>query len=69
MPRPPLPIGSHGRITVTVSASGNHVARAAYRDQDGVTRLVERTGRTPTAARNRLLAALQQRSGRTAGRT
>lgn len=63
MPRPPLPVGSHGRITVTVSASGNHVARASYRDQDGVTRLVERAGRTPSLARNKLLAALQQRSG------
>ena len=32
--------GSHGRITVTVSASGSHIARTSYRDQDGVTRLV-----------------------------
>jgi integrase len=63
MARPPLPIGSHGRITVTVSASGSHVARTSYRDKDGVTRLVERAGRTPTLARNKLLAALQQRSG------
>jgi integrase len=63
MPRPPLPVGSHGRITVTISASGNHVARTSYRDQDGVTRLVERAGRTPTIARNKLLTALTQRSG------
>jgi integrase len=63
MARPPLPIGSHGRITITVSTSGSHIARTSYRDQDGVTRLVERAGRTPTIARNKLLAAPQQRCG------
>jgi integrase len=63
MPRPPLPIGSHGKITTVQTAGGSHVARTSYRDSDGVTRLVERSGRTPTIARNRLLAALQQRSG------
>jgi len=62
MPRPPLPIGTYGEITLSISPSGSHVARASYRDHDGVTRPVARTGRTPAIARNKLLTALQERS-------
>lgn len=62
MPRPPLPIGTWGDITPSVSPSGGHVARAGYRDSDGVTRPVARTGRTPAIARTKLLTALQERS-------
>jgi integrase len=45
-----------------ISPSGSHVARASYRDFDGVTRPVARTGRTPAIARNKLLTALRERS-------
>jgi integrase len=62
MPRPPLPIGTYGEITQSISRSGSHVARASYRDFDGVTRPVARTGRTPAIARNKLLTALRERS-------
>lgn len=62
MPRPPLPIGTYGEITFSVSPSGSHVARASFRDFDGVTRPVARTGRTPAIARNKLLTALQERT-------
>jgi len=67
MPRPPLPVGTHGKINVTFRPTGGHVAKAKYRDHDGVTRLVERSGRSPTAARNNLLTALRDRSGRAGG--
>jgi len=62
MPRPPLPIGSHGKINVLPWAHG-FLARTRYRDEDGVTRKVERTGPTRTAARNNLLGALKERTG------
>lgn len=62
MPRPPLPIGTYGEIRFSVSPSGSHLARASFRDFDGVTRPVGRTGRTPAIARNKLLTALQERS-------
>ena len=62
MPRPPLPIGSHGKIDV-VAWPGGYLARTRYRDEDGVTRKVERTGPTKTTARNNLLGALRDRSG------
>jgi integrase len=67
MPRPPLPIGTYGEITFSVSPSGSHVARASFRDYDGVTRPVARTGRTPGIARNKLLTALQERSSPNSG--
>lgn len=67
MPRPPLPVGTHGKIKVTEKPGGGFVARTRYRDYDGVTRLVERSGRTATAARNNLLEALRDRSGPMAG--
>lgn len=67
MPRPPLPIGTWGDITLSVSPSGSHVARASYRDADGVTRPVARTGRTPAVARNKLLTALRERSSPSSG--
>lgn len=61
MARPPLPIGTYGRITVKATASGSYVARTSFRDADGTTRWVTRVGRTSTAARNNLLNALRER--------
>lgn len=63
MPRQPLPIGTHGKVKVNPKASGGFVAKAKYRDYDGVTRIVERSGRTETAATNNLLEALRDRAG------
>lgn len=49
--RPPLRIGTHGKITREHLGGGTWVARCRYRDADGVTRLVER--RTPPEARDK----------------
>lgn len=64
MPRPPLPVGTMGEIRCYPLAGGKHRAVVNYRDYDGITRRVERTGRTETAARNRLREACRER-GRT----
>ena len=68
MARPPLALGTHGSISAKKRLSGNsYVAYTRFRDFDGVTRLVERAGRTKTAA----IAALQdevRRWRRLAGR-
>lgn len=68
MPRPPLPLGTWGEISVCVAsrdANGKpkgYRALARYRDFDGRTRRVERSGKTENAARNNLRVALQKRS-------
>ncbi|EHR52143.1 site-specific recombinase XerC [Saccharomonospora marina XMU15] len=67
MARPPLPVGTHGKIKVNRKPGGGFVAKAKYRDYDGVTRLIERSGHTETAARNRLLEALRDRSSQSVG--
>ena len=67
MPRPPLPIGSYGKIDVVPWPCGGYLARARFRDEDGVTRKVERSGPTKTAARNNLLTAFKERSHRASG--
>lgn len=67
MPRPPLPLGTWGKITVEAVPSGFR-AVAKYRDYDGVTRKVRRADATAGGARNRLLEALRDRTGPTTGR-
>lgn len=62
--RPPLPIGAHGEIRIRPFGD-KHRARTLFRDNDGVTRQVERVGPSKTAARNALLAALAERRGPT----
>jgi hypothetical protein len=69
--RPPLRMGQHGKITRTYLGGGVWLARARFRDPDGVTRIVER--RAPAdeqdahgkLAEDALVDALNQR--RTAG--
>lgn len=65
MARPPLQIGSHGKITVTESG-GQWKALARFRDTDGVTRPVARWGPTPKAAEKALQAAFDERRGKSA---
>jgi integrase len=67
MARPQLPIGAHGEITYNMAASGAVIARTNYRDADGKTRQVQRTGRTQAAARNSLLSSLQDRRSVSSG--
>lgn len=72
MSRPPLPLGSWGRIKTTPLGEGasgrptRWVARTLYRDFDGVSRHVQRRGRSAGAAESALKAALgaQSRSAR-----
>lgn len=61
MGRPPLKIGSHGSITVTNEGEGRFRARCRFRDQDGVTRPVEKWGGSKQGARQNLLDALKER--------
>lgn len=61
MGRPPLPIGTAGSITVTQVGEGRFRARCRFRDRDGVTRPVERHGKSRQAARSALNEHLKDR--------
>jgi integrase len=65
MARPPLPVGTYGKIKTYELGPRRFRARTRYRDYDGVTRPVERIGTSITAAENNLKAALRDR-GRSA---
>lgn len=62
MGRPPLPIGTYGRIWCG-RRGRRWLARANFRDYDGHTRPVERYGPTPAAAQRALREALRDRTG------
>lgn len=62
MARPSLPVGTWGAIRVEELPAGGFRARCRFRDYDGRTRDVERTGRTRGAARAALTAALTERT-------
>jgi len=62
MGRPPLPVGTYGRIKLDKLGKGRFRARAKYRDYDGMTRKVERVGTSPTVAENNLKRALRDRA-------
>ena len=66
MARPPLPIGSHGKIKVWQEGS-TFVARAKFRDSDGLVRPVKRNGKSRAAAERALKAALAERRAPIAG--
>lgn len=61
MARPPLPIGTHGRIRIYQLGPKRFRARTNYRDHDGVVRDVERTAQSRAAAENTLRVALRDR--------
>jgi len=61
MGRPPLPIGAWGEINYTKRA-GKPAAYARFRDHDGRTRAVLRTGKTRAQARTALLEELADRT-------
>jgi hypothetical protein len=58
--RPPLSVGTYGSISIAPYDTG-YRARTRYRDYDGVTRRVERHGRTKGAAERVLRLALRHR--------
>lgn len=68
MPRPPLPIGSWGRISTSIRQTDkngkpvSHRSSARFRDHDGQVRPVTAYGRTATAAERALLKKLQDRA-------
>lgn len=62
MGRPPLPIGTYGRILTVRLDRGRYRSWANFRDFDGVTRRVQRFGTTTLAAENRLKEALRDRN-------
>jgi hypothetical protein len=65
MARPPLPLGEHGEISIAPKR-GQWVARCRFRGLDGVTRKVERWGKSRTGARLALQDELRiQRGERT----
>ena len=70
MARPPLAMGTHGSISITKRAGGSaYVARCRFRDFDGVTRSLERAGRSKAAmCRMRFVAGWGRRLRR-CGRT
>ena len=65
MGRPPLPVGTFGRIHLRVLGKGRVEARASFRDFGGRRRLVARHGQSRAEAERRLREALRDRSGTT----
>lgn len=66
MARPPLPLGTYGRIRV-YRHGDSWRARTLYRDWDGTTRHVERYARTQAAAERALIESLRDRHRSDAG--
>lgn len=62
MGRPRTPIGTFGIIATRIHPSGNHVAKARFRDSDGKNRLVQATGSSRSAAERKLKKKLAERS-------
>lgn len=61
MARPPLPLGTAGK-TRFISSGPRWIARCGFRDYDGVTRLVERSGPSKAAAERALKQAIRDRA-------
>jgi integrase len=59
MPRPPMPLGTYGKIKVNEVAPGKFRARCKYRHYDGKVYQVQRDGPSETAAVNRLKEAIR----------
>jgi integrase len=60
MSRPPLPLGTYGKIK-TWQDGKTWLARVQFRDYDGMIRMVKRSGRTRAATERALRAALADR--------
>jgi hypothetical protein len=66
MPRPPLAVGTYGKIDFLTIKRGHVRARARYRDYDGVVRATTRCGSTKPRAESTLKEALRDRVNPTA---
>jgi integrase len=62
MPRPPLPIGSWGKISRDQPAAGVWRAMCRFRDFDGITRKVEARSTSGAKAERELITKLQDRA-------
>lgn len=63
MARPPMAVGTHGKITtVRVREGGSWHARTLFRDYDGVRREIARWGRTKPEAERLLAEAIRDRA-------
>lgn len=62
MGRPPLPVGTPGKITTTADPGGGYRARASFRDYDGTRREVSRWARSRSLAETALKVALTDRA-------
>jgi integrase len=67
MGRPPLDVGTYGKITTKLQPDGQWMAIANYRDGDGITRPVKRFAETDAKAIRRLKKALVDRNHRAGG--
>lgn len=67
MGRPPLDIGTYGKVRTYVQAGGQWMATTKFRDIDGVTRTVKRYDETEAKAVRRLKKDLVERSRRAGG--
>jgi integrase len=67
MGRPPLPLGTWGKIRTYKLADGTGRAIANYKDYDGITRPVEKAGPSEAKATAALLEKLRDRAQRSAG--
>jgi integrase len=67
MGRPPLPVGTFGKIDFLTIKPGHVRARARYRDYDGIVRPVTRYGPSRPRAEAALKEALRDRVGPTSG--
>ncbi|MFI1994886.1 tyrosine recombinase XerC [Actinoplanes sp. NPDC020271] len=60
MGRPPLPLGTGGKVRF-IRSGASWIARCGFREYDGITRPVERSGRSQAAAERALKQALRDR--------
>ncbi len=67
MARQSLPLGTYGRITSKQQPNGSWRAWTRYRDEDGLTRTVQKFGPTKGKAEDTLREALKKRDGSRGG--
>lgn len=63
MSRPPLPVGTHGKIKTIKISSRNWQSYARYRAADGSVLPIKRNGKSKTQAENRLKEAVKDAVG------
>ncbi|MET3718966.1 site-specific integrase [Arthrobacter sp. UYEF21] len=64
-PRPPLPLGTWGKISRKKHSNGRWRAATRYRDTDGITRTAEAWGTSGAAAERNLVTSFQDRQAPT----